>query len=140
MNLQRGPLPKPTELSAPHWAAAARGELRVQQCSSCHRHIFPPCLCCPYCGGLGLTWVLCSGRGEIHTYTVVYRPPNPGVEVPYVVAVVTLDEGWHMFSNVVGCPVDSVSIGLPVQVTFMAVSDDLALPMFELVWPMSEGQ
>jgi hypothetical protein len=124
-----GPTPTATEASAPHWDAARQGRLLVQRCSACSRCSFPPGLACPYCGG-PLTWIESSGRGTIHTFTVVHRPPTPAVEVPYVVAVITLDEGWHMLSNVIDRSPDDVEIGQAVQVTFVSTPDGGVLPMF----------
>jgi uncharacterized OB-fold protein len=62
--------------------------------------------------------------------TTVHRAPVPGVETPYVVVVVELEEGWHMLSNVVGCAPEQVRIGMPVRVEFVDVSDDVSLPVF----------
>jgi hypothetical protein len=62
--------------------------------------------------------------------TTVHRAPTPGVEVPYVVAVIELEEGWHMLSNVVGCAPGEVRIDMPVRVDFVDVSEDVSLPVF----------
>jgi uncharacterized protein len=127
-----GPPPIPSAVSAPHWEAASRGVLSVQRCSKCERYAFPPGLACPYCGSHDQRWVPCSGRGIVHTFTTVHRAPTPGVATPYVVAVVELEEGWHMMTNIVGCAPQDVSIDMPVRVIFQQISPDIALPKFEL--------
>lgn len=128
--LPYGPVPRPTAVSAPHWSGGKAGELRVQQCDGCDRYVFNPAYVCPFCTSDRLTWRTSSGRGEVHTMTTVHRAPTPGVETPYVVVVVELEEGWHMLSNVVGCAPDEVRIGMPVQVDFVDVSADVSLPVF----------
>jgi uncharacterized OB-fold protein len=126
----RRPLPVPTARSAAHWTAARNGELLVQRCATCGRFVFIPAPCCPYCFGGQLDWVRSSGRGEVHTFTIVWRAQVPAFEVPYVVAIIEVEEGWHMLSNIVDCPVEQVRIGMPVQVAFERASDEITLPVF----------
>lgn len=125
-----GPPPRPTAVSGPHWAGGAVGELRVQRCDDCSRHVFNPALVCPFCTSQSLSWVRSSGRGVVHTMTTVHRAPKPGVDTPYAVVVVELEEGWFMLSNVVDCPARDVEIGMPVEVTFHQVGDEVWLPVF----------
>jgi len=77
-------------------------------------------------------WFLCSGRGEIYTFTVTHQNQAPGFReaLPYVLAYVTLEEGVQMLTNIVDCPPDEVRIGMPVEVTFEDVTDDIAIPRF----------
>ncbi|HEV8625711.1 MAG TPA: Zn-ribbon domain-containing OB-fold protein [Acidimicrobiia bacterium] len=124
------PLPRPTDVSRPHWDGARRGELLVQRCTGCGRPVFLPALACPYCAAGTLEWSRSSGLGVVHTFTVVWRPASPAFEAPYVVAVVELDEGWHMLTNVVDCEPGEVWIGQPVEVAFRPVSDEITLPVF----------
>lgn len=128
--LPYGPVPRPTALSAPHWSGGKSGELRVQRCDGCDRYVFNPALVCPFCTSPDLRWRVSSGRGRVHTMTTVHRAPTPGVQTPYVVAVIELEEGWYMLSNVVGRAPGDVRIGMPVRVDFVDVSDEVSLPVF----------
>jgi len=128
-----GPLPRPTALSAPHWSGGRDGVLRVQQCDRCDKYVFNPALVCPFCTSSELTWRTSSGRGQVHTMTTVHRAPTPDVAVPYVVAVIELEEGWHMLSNIVGCAPEDVRIDMPVQVDFIDLSPEVSLPVFRPV-------
>jgi uncharacterized OB-fold protein len=125
------PLPTPTPLSAPFWDAARRHELRVQRCRSCGSHLFYPRYLCTTCGSEDLEWVQVSGRGTVFTYTIAHRPTHPAFadQVPYVIAVVELDEGPKLTSNIVGANPRSVTIGMPVEATFEDL-DDVTLVHF----------
>jgi uncharacterized OB-fold protein len=102
----------------------------VQRCDRCERYVFNPALVCPFCTHTGLSWTVSSGRGRVHTMTTIHRAPTPGVPTPYVVAVIELEEGWHMLSNLVGCRPEEARIDMPVTVEFERLSDDVWLPVF----------
>ena len=123
------PLPRPTELTAPHWEAAMRGELRVQRCELGH-YTFIPLPMCNQCYSKNLDWVKTSGRGTLYSMTVVHRPQTPAFTVPYVVAVVAMEEGWYMMSNDVDAEIEDLKIDMPLQVSFRKMSDEIALPYF----------
>lgn len=80
-----------------------------------------------------LEWQKASGKGEIYTYSVLYRPASPAFtdDVPYVVAIVELEEGVRIESNIVQCPVEQVRIGMKVEVVFEDLSDEVSLPKFK---------
>ena len=124
------PLPRPTPLSEPHWAGCRAGRLRVQRCRACQRYVFIPQPVCTHCSADQLEWVDSTGRGTLYSFTTVHRPPRPEFDVPYTVAIVELDEGFHMLTNLVDCPPEALRIGLPVEVTFQPMSDEITLPMF----------
>jgi uncharacterized OB-fold protein len=124
------PLPVPTAWSAPHWEGCRNGELLVQVCSDCQAYVFPPEEACTRCLSTHLVWSRSSGLGRIHTYTIVWRSQQPSFHTPYVPAVVELEEGWYMLTNIVGSRPEDVQIGLLVEVTFEQVSDEIALPKF----------
>jgi len=129
--MSRGiPLPVPTRLSKPHWDGCREGVLRVQQCADCGAFVFIPKPVCGACFGTKLAWVESRGRGTLYSYTVVHRPQQPAFAVPYVVAIVELEEGWHMLSNLVDVAPDDVAIGMPLEVVFEAMSDEITLPYF----------
>ena len=125
------PLPRPTPLSQPHWDGCREGKLRVQRCDACHHYVFIPQLLCPRCLGTGLSWMDTSGLGTVYSFTIVHRPQRPEFAVPYVVAIVELDEGFHMLTNLVECRPEDVEVGLPVVVHFQRMSDAITLPYFK---------
>lgn len=126
-------LPPVDATTRPYWEAAARGSLLLKRCLDCRITHFYPRTVCPHCLSDRLDWVEASGRGVIYSFTVVHRAADPALaeRVPYVVALVELEEGPRMMTNIVGCAPDAVRIGAPVTVRFETVSDDLALPVFE---------
>ena len=126
------PLPRPTALSRPHWDGCREGVLRVQRCDACGSYEFIPQAVCTKCQADELGWGESSGRGSVYSHTTVHRPPRPEFDAPYVVAIVELEEGWHMLTNLVDCRPEEVAIGLPVEVDFRAVSDEITLPCFRL--------
>lgn len=130
-----GPAPRPTPNSAPHWSGGKDAQLRVQQCERCERYVFNPAPVCPFCTSAGLTWRTSSGRGRVHTMTTIHRAPTPGIVTPYVVAVVELEEGWHMLTNLVGCAPEEAHIEMAVEVDFVPVAEDVWLPVFRPVSP-----
>ena len=116
------------------WAAASEERLLIQECPECGHQQFFPREWCHFCGEGTVEWVEAEGSGHVHTYTVIRRAtelPAFAEEVPYVVAYIELEEGVRMCSNVVGCSPEDVEIGMPVEVTFERMSEDLALPNFE---------
>jgi uncharacterized OB-fold protein len=126
------PLPRASEDSAPFWEAAAKGELRLQQCGSCGLIRFPPALLCARCLSERAEWVALSGRGTVYSWIVVHQSQHPAfnADVPYNVAIIELDEGPRLHTNIVECPNEQIHIGMPVEVVFAKVSDDTALVKF----------
>jgi uncharacterized OB-fold protein len=129
--------------SGPFWEATREGILLVQWCTSCDRGIFYPRAFCPYCPTSGssgsserstLEWRTASGRATVHAATIEFKPAATGSTFsdgqPYVVALVDLDEGVRMMTNIVGCPPEDVHIGLAVTVTWEPLSDGRQLPLF----------
>lgn len=99
-------------------------------CDRCGHQWFTPTAVCPACRSPEWTWTDSDGRGSVHSYTVVHRAPVEGFQVPYVLADIDMDEGWHMLSDVVGCDPSTVRIGMDVQVTWLEVADAAVLPVF----------
>ena len=124
------PLPQPSALSQPFWDACKRGELVVQRCDDCGERVFIPQVACTRCFSPKLAWVPSSGRGTVYSFTIVHRPQQPAFTVPYVVAIVEMEEGWYTLTNIVGCDPEAVRIGLPVAVEFREMSDTITLPLF----------
>jgi hypothetical protein len=126
-------IPPSTELSQPYWDAARHNKLVVQQCGDCAHRLFPPGANCPKCGSKELAWTQVSGKGVVYTYTIAHRAPHPVLaeQCPLAIAVVELDEGPRMMSNVVGCDPNTIKIGMAVQVAFEPIDDsDVVLPVF----------
>ena len=131
-----GPLPVPTPETRPFWEAAHRHELLLQRCRACGRHHFYPRGACPHCLSADLEWQRVSGRGTLHTFTVVHRGArNYPLPSPYVLAVVELEEGPRLMSNLVGVEAHPghIRIGMPVEVVFDDVTPEITLPRFRPV-------
>lgn len=126
------PTPSPNPLTAPYWQAAHQGELKIPRCNACAKFHFYPRSACPYCGSTNLSWQAVSGTGEVYSFTVVHRAPSKGFDalVPYVVAVVVLDEGPHLMTRLTSIEPDEVRIGLRVKVEFEKQDDETTLPIF----------
>lgn len=125
------PAPAPDGDTRPFWEAAQRGRLQIQQCRSCRRHIFYPRVVCPHCMSDQIDWITASGRATVYSYTVVHRAPAEfRDEVPYVVALVELDEGVRMMTRLVDCRPQDVSIGMALEVDFRPLTAEIALPYF----------
>ena len=124
--------PAVTDLNRPFWTGGAEGKLLIQRCSGCGRWVHPPVSGCTACGTSELRPEPVSGRGTVFTFTVNRHPFNPAVPVPYVIALVELEEqaDLRLTTNIVNCPVDDVTVGMPVQVLFEK-QDDLYIPLFE---------
>lgn len=120
--------------SRPYWEGLAQGELRIQRCKSCARAVFYPRALCPHCHSDQLEWIVASGRGTIYTYTVAHQGFGPfAADVPFVIALVELEEGARMMSRILDAPRERVTIGAAVSVTFEGTGEDLTLPYFRLV-------
>jgi uncharacterized OB-fold protein len=125
------PLPKPTPTSRPFWEAARRHELSLQRCAACKAYIYYPRERCPHCFSDRLAWERVSGRGKVYSYTVVRRASSRSfADQPYVLAIVELDEGPRMTSNIVAVP-ESVKVGMPVVVQFDNVTPEHTLVKFK---------
>lgn len=134
------PLPTPTHLSRPFWEAAKEHRLVFQRCRVCGARVFYPRDICPgpECFGVGtLDWVQSSGRGWIYSYTISRQPAHPGFvpEVPYVFAIVELEEGVRMNTNIVETGHDELRVGLPVEVVWDDVTPEFSIPKFRVVKP-----
>jgi uncharacterized OB-fold protein len=130
-----GTVPLPTPETAPFWAGTLAGELRIQRCNACGRYYFYPRPFCRYCASRDVEWRTVSGRGRLVSYIINYRPLPPAApDTPQIIALVELEEGPRMLTNMVGVAPDPDRLRLdaPVQVTFEARGDQ-ALPVFHLV-------
>lgn len=131
----RREIPIPSPVSQPYWDACRRHELRGQRCRTCNwLWMYPSRMCHnPDCNTLDdYDWEQLAGTGTVWTFTVNHRAPNAEWEddLPYVFGVIELDEGVMITSNVIGCDPSEVHIGMPVEVVFEDVSDEISLPKF----------
>jgi uncharacterized protein len=126
------PIPAPTLETAPYWEGCRQHELRIQQCTACGHCQFFPRIYCARCLSENVEWVKACGRAEVLSFTIVRRPVSPAfaAEVPYVVALVGLEEGPHMMTNIVGCPPEHVTIGMAVEVTFEDWTESISIAKF----------
>ena len=124
------PQPVPTPETRHYWEGTALGELRFQRCRACDSTYFPPQPFCPECASDDIEVVRSSGRGSLYSYVITHRAA-PGLTAPYVIAVVELEEGPRLLTNVVDVEPDPdvLPIDLPVEVVFETVGE-IALPMF----------
>jgi uncharacterized OB-fold protein len=128
-----GPVFTPTPETLPFWEAARRHELMLPRCRACGFLFYYPRAACPRCLSGDLEWRRMSGRGRLDTFTVVHRGlPNFALGTPYIIAMVELEEGPRLMSNLVDVEPDpaKIRIGMPLEVVFRDVSDTIALPHF----------
>ena len=128
-------LPTPDESTQPFWDGTRQGRLRIRRCLDCGRAHFYPRPFCPTCWSQRVDWEDASGEATLYTYSVVYQndlPPFPE-RIPYVAAVVDLEEGPRMMTNVVDCPLEDLRVGMPLEVTFRQETEEITLPVFRPV-------
>lgn len=121
---------KLSDLAEPFFAAAAEDKLVIPQCRNCHKLFFYPTVLCSHCHHLGHDWVQVSGRGAIYSFTELYSTPSPTMPTPYTVAVIELDEGVRLMSNIVDAEPGSYDIGTRVEVRFGENFDGQRVPRF----------
>lgn len=131
-------LPFINDATRPHWEAAKRHELVLQKCLDCGQvRPYPPAKLCPKCQSENFEWAKMSGKGKIYTYTVIHRADAEGWkdEVPYAIVTADLDEGVRMETNTLGVKPEDLKVGLPVEVVFDDVTDEVTIPKFALAKP-----
>jgi uncharacterized OB-fold protein len=129
------PVPKPTPDTQNYWDGTAAGELRIQRCDDCGHAYFYPRPYCPECSSTNVTWITSCGRARLHTYLInYYAAPGFESDVPYAIAVVELEEGPRMMTNIVGVEntPENLVLDMPLEVTFEA-RDDYTVPVFRPV-------
>jgi len=130
-------LPKPTVNadSQTYWNAARERRLVIRRCNACGQLHFMPRHLCPSCWSDNLEWIDASGSGRVHSFSVIRRASDPAFasRVPYVIALVELDEGPRMMANILGEDALSVAVGDAVQVAFEDRGDGSLIPQFERI-------
>jgi uncharacterized OB-fold protein len=133
----RKPLPAPSPETQRFWEGCRKHELWLPYCRACGQFYFYPRDFCPRCFGWDVEWRQASGRGKIYTFAIQYRAWHPGwaEETPYITALVELEEGPRLFTNIVGIEADpqKVRCDMPVEVAWEDVSAEISLPKFRPV-------
>ena len=135
------PAPKPAAVLRPvisrdtafFWEGTRAGELRIQHCPSCDALRHPPGPMCPTCGADKPDYTVASGRGTVYSFVVHHAPKVPGKTLPFVVALVTLEEGVRMVAELVDVDPSTVEIGMPVELALTKIDDDLTMPYWRPV-------
>ena len=125
------PLPTITPETRHFWEGTKSGELRLQKCAACSHVYFPPRPFCPKCASPDIDVVRASGRATLYSYVIHHRAA-PGFTPPYAIAVVALEEGPRMMTNIVGIEQtpQALQLDMPLEVLFEPMSDEISLPLF----------
>jgi uncharacterized OB-fold protein/acyl dehydratase len=130
---RRRPRPAQSHDSAFFWEGVAQRELRIQRCKGCAKLRHPPGPMCPHCHSLEWDYARASGRGRVFSYVVAHHPPIPPFEYPNLIALIELEEGTRLVSNLCDVAPHDVTIGMPVEVFYAHFDDGLVLPQFRPV-------
>ncbi|PCJ18840.1 MAG: DNA-binding protein [Gammaproteobacteria bacterium] len=125
-------VPRPTPETQHFWDGTKKQQLLLQQCDQCQHTYFPPRPFCPKCASTEVTITQASGKATLYSYVINHRP-LPGFDNPHSIAVVELEEGPRMMSNIVGCPQtpEALVLDMALDVTFEALTDDINLAQFQ---------
>jgi uncharacterized OB-fold protein len=131
MSESKRPLPQSTPETKHFWEGTQAGEIRLQRCDDCAKVYFPPRPFCPACASRKVSVFKASGKAKLHSYVIHHRPA-PGFTPPYAIAVVQLEEGPKLMTNIVGCPQTPEALPLDMDLVpqFEKMSDDITLPLF----------
>src|ERR1041384_3706638 len=123
--------PKLTPETQHFWDGTRAGELRLQRCDDCSNVYFPPRPFCPSCASRNVSVFAASGRARLYSYVIHHRPV-PGFTPPYSIAVVELEEGPRMMTNIIECPQtpEALQLDMPLQVVFTKLTEEIHLPQF----------
>ena len=128
------PLPVPDPVTQPFWDSLKAHAIQLQRCGGCGRFVYYPRALCPGCLSDDLVWTQVSGRGVVHAFTIPHRHPNRAFSAdgPYVVALVELEEGVRMMTNLVGVEAtpEAVRVEMPVEIVYEDVTEEITLPKF----------
>ena len=128
------PVPLPDDISRPYWDAARKHELRIQRCRACSDYQHPPQEQCAQCGASDFDWPQLSGLGTVYTFVIDRRLMTPSFDEPYAVLQVTPAEAQsdtvRITTNMRECELSDIYCGMPVEVIFEDMSDEITLPQF----------
>ena len=125
-------IPTPDLETQPFWDGLREGRFLIRHCNTCGEDFFYPRPFCPQCWSADVAWKTASGRATLYTYSIVHQNDLPpfGERVPYVAAIVELEEGPRVMTNVEGCEHDAIHIGMPLVVDFKPLTDDVTIAVF----------
>ena len=127
-------LPTVEDESRPYWKAAADGTLLIKQCNACGAVHHYPRPFCPTCWSEDVVWHECSGKGTVYTYSTIFRNDLPPFDAwgAYIAAVVQLEEGPRLMTNIIDCPQtpEALVLDMPLEVAFTKMDDDITLALF----------
>jgi uncharacterized OB-fold protein len=135
MELDR-PLPQPiTPEAKPYWDGLKQGKLMIPKCGDCGVPFFYPRVVCPNCSSRSIGWIQASGQGKLHAFGIAHQSFNKAYKVPppFVLAMIELDEGPRMLSNLINVHPDpkTVKCDMPVEIVFQKLTDDVTIPLFQ---------
>ncbi len=130
MNTRERLAPSTTPDTQFFWDGLKKHRLLIQRCTECGELRHPPRPMCPHCNSLAWDPIEASGHGTVFSFVMPRHPQYPWFEEDYIVALVELDEGVRLVTNLVGTTPDAVSIGLPVRVRYEEFDGGLVLPLF----------
>lgn len=127
------PLPRPNPDSRPFWDACRKHKFQFQKCAQCGSMRWPPAFICPHCHSGEYRWVEVSGRGKIYTYAVIHRAYRPEFadDLPYVTAIIELEEGVRMLSNIIECDPARLACDMDVELVWDDITGEFSLPKFK---------
>lgn len=128
------PLPRTQDpMDAAFWQQCQDGRLRFQRCDHCRAWRFLPRYMCAQCASPDFTWTQVRGTGSLYSWTVTHQALHPAfaADIPYVAALVELDEGVRMASRLLNCDLDALHLGLRVELIFREIGDSFQLPCFQ---------
>jgi len=127
------PVPIPTEASQPFFTGAREQRLMLQQCATCGTFLWPVKSHCTTCLSADIAWEQASGQGTLYSFVLMHQVYHPGFasEAPYNIAEVDLAEGIRIITNITGCSNEQLQIGMPLEATFEAITDEITLPKFK---------
>lgn len=130
----KGALPKPTPETKPYWDGVNKGKLMIQRCTKCGPYFYPRPFC-PNCFSWDVAWFEASGKGKIYSFAISHRKLPQMKDQPYVIAIIELEEGPRLMSNITGVDPDPTKLrcDMPVQVEYVKVTEEVTLPKFRLV-------
>lgn len=136
------PIPVPDETSLPFFQGARAHRLMIQRCAACGAAHWPVKTRCAVCLSTQIAWMQASGRATLYTFSLVHQVVHPGFasEVPYILAEVDLQEGLRVISTIVDCPQAELCIGMPLDVTFLDITDEVSLPAFRPAHRSERGE
>ena len=129
------PKPRPAPESLPYWQAAREHRLALPKCDECQKFWFPPSRTCPHCLSTKFSFQNVSGKGKVFSFVTFHRVYRPAFtnDVPYVVALIELDEGPRLLSNIMGVTHEQVRCEMRVEVVFDDYDEEISIPKFKLV-------